>query len=114
MAAKDCIDEIVKALEGRKTRAEVIEELQALDEDARSFEQAGGSYGAAAYSKAGERALKREAERASLRRREERDNAGKAIAASRYIKDAFEGKLSKDGNSISPRLSTEAMFNGVN
>jgi|HubBroStandDraft_6_1064221.scaffolds.fasta_scaffold917586_1 hypothetical protein len=68
----DCVDEIVSALGGRKTRAEVEAELNALDESAQRFEQAGSSFGATPYSRAGEQRLRRVRAAAGITKRIQR------------------------------------------
>jgi len=103
---KDCIDEILDRVGRRVSRAEINDELSQLDAAAQAYSRGPGSK-ADAYNKARDEQLKRLSEQAMLRRREAHENAYKLINLTRYT-DA----RAKEG--ISPRLSSEAVMNGVN
>jgi hypothetical protein len=104
---KDCIDEILESIGKRKSREWVEDGLDDLDERAQEYQDQGYSR-RDAYRKAADERLDREARRAALARKEERENAAKAIAEQRRI-----DMLRRD-KGISPRLSMEAMTVGVN
>lgn len=104
---KDCIDEILESIGKRKSREWVEEGLDDIDDRAREYEDRGWSR-RDAYRKAADERLDREARRAALARKEERENAAKQIAEQRRIDTLRKEK------GISPRLTMEAMTVGVN
>lgn len=104
---KDCIDDILQRTGGRKSRREVEDALDDIFEAAKSYEQDGLSPDEA-YAKARDERLEREGERAALARRQERENAFKAIELQRWTdRVAKEDKLPR-------HLAGEAMLTGVN
>lgn len=104
---KDCIDEILAAAGGRKTRGQVESELEGLDDRAQDYQKQGYGPGEA-YQRAADEKIRRISEQAALARKQERENAAKAISLNRWLDQR------RTTDKIESHVALEAKLVGVN
>lgn len=112
---KDCIEDILKRAGGKRSRKDVEDLLNDIDERAQSYQE-DGSTSDQAYGRAREEMLEEQAETQALRKRAEIMDARKAIGRGRYYKTAQEAisKFSPKLAAQATRLALEAKLVGVN